>query len=141
MKRKQETDRQISFALRQAEPGTLVAQICRRMGISEPTVYRRKKKLAGMGVAEIRRPKQLEDEQRSLKQLVADLRLDKTTLQAAGRGAKLGCAERGEALPPPERREPSTERLRREPAQGAGIDQLMKTSRAHVSHGRSRRNR
>ncbi len=58
-------------------------EICRRMGISEPTFYRWKKKFAGMGVAEIRRLKQLEDETRKLKQLVADLSLDKTMLQAA----------------------------------------------------------
>lgn len=81
MKRKRYTDEQISFALRQAESGTSVEEICRRMGISEPTFYRWKKKFAGMGVAEIRRLKQLEDENRKLKQLVADLSLDKTMLQ------------------------------------------------------------
>jgi putative transposase len=81
MKRKRYTDEQISFALRQAESGTPVEEICRRMGISEPTFYRWKKKFAGMGVAEIRRLKQLEDENRKLKQLVADLSLDKTMLQ------------------------------------------------------------
>ena len=81
MKRKRYTDEQISFALRQAESGTPVEEICRRMGISEPTFYRWKKKFAGMGIAEIRRLKQLEDENRKLKQLVADLSLDKTMLQ------------------------------------------------------------
>lgn len=81
MKRKRYTDEQISFALRQAESGTPIEEICRRMGISEPTFYRWKKKFAGMGVAEIRRLKQLEDENRKLKQLVADLSLDKTMLQ------------------------------------------------------------
>lgn len=81
MKRKRYTDEQISFALRQAESGTSVDEICRRMGISEPTFYRWKKKFAGMGVAEIRRLKQLEEENRKLKQLVADLSLDKTMLQ------------------------------------------------------------
>lgn len=81
MKRKRYTDEQISFALRQAESGTPVEEICRRMGISEPTFYRWRKKFAGMGVAEIRRLKQLEDENRKLKQLVADLTLDKTMLQ------------------------------------------------------------
>ena len=83
MKRKRYTDEQNSFALRQAESGTPVDEICRRMGISEPTFYRWKKKFAGMGVAEIRRLKQLEEENRKLKQLVADLSLDKTMLQAA----------------------------------------------------------
>lgn len=81
MKRRRYTDEQIGFALRQAESGTPVDEICRRMGISEPTFYRWKKKFAGMGVAEIRRLKQLEDENRKLKGLVADLTLDKTMLQ------------------------------------------------------------
>jgi len=81
MKRKRYTDEQISFALRQAESGVSIEEICRRMGISEPTFYRWKKKFAGMGVAEIRRLKQLEEENRKLKQLVADLSLDKTMLQ------------------------------------------------------------
>lgn len=81
MKRKRYTDEQISFALRQAESGTSVGEICRRMGITEPTFYRWKKKFAGMGVAEIRRLKQLEDENKKLKQLVADLSLDRSMLQ------------------------------------------------------------
>jgi putative transposase len=65
MKRKRYTEEQISFAVRQAESGTSVEEICRRMGITEPTFYRWKKKFAGMGVPEIRRLKQLEDENRS----------------------------------------------------------------------------
>jgi putative transposase len=58
-----------------------VAEIVRKMGVSEATFYRWKKKFAGMGVAEIRRLKQLEEENRKLKQLVADLSLDKAMLQ------------------------------------------------------------
>ena len=81
MKRKRYTESQIAFALRQAESGTPVAEITRKLGISEVTFYRWKKKFAGMGVAEIRRLKQLEDENRRLKQLVADLTLDKQMLQ------------------------------------------------------------
>ena len=81
MKRKRYTEAQIAFALRQAESGVAVAEIIRKMGISEQTFYRWKKKFAGMGVAEIRRLKQLEDENRRLKQLVADLTLDKQMLQ------------------------------------------------------------
>ncbi len=81
MKRKRFTEAQIAFALRQAESGTLVAEIIRKMGISEVTFYRWKKKYAGLGVAELRRLKQLEDENRRLKRLVADLTLDKQTLQ------------------------------------------------------------
>ena len=81
MKQKRYTDEQIAFALRQAESGTAVAEICRKLGISEPTVYRWKKQFAGMGTVEIRRLKQLEEENAKLKRLVADLSLDKTMLQ------------------------------------------------------------
>jgi putative transposase len=81
MKRKRFTEAQIAFALRQAESGTPVAEIIRKMGISEVTFYRWKKKYAGLGVAELRRLKQLEDENRRLKRLVADLTLDKQMLQ------------------------------------------------------------
>ena len=81
MKRKRYTEAQIAFACRQAESGTPVAEIIRRLGITEVTFYRWKKKFAGMGVAEIRRLNQLEDENRRLKQLVADLTLDKQMLQ------------------------------------------------------------
>ena len=58
-----------------------VVEICRKMEVSEATFYRWKKRFAGMGVAELRRLKQLEDENRKLKQLVADLTLDKHMLQ------------------------------------------------------------
>jgi len=81
MKRKRFTEAQIAFALRQAESGTPVAEIIRKMGISEVTFYRWKKKYAGLGIAELRRLKQLEDENRRLKRLVADLTLDKQMLQ------------------------------------------------------------
>ena len=81
MKRKRYTDEQIAFALRQAETGTSVEEICRKLGVSEPTFYRWKKQFAGMGTVEIRRLKQLEEENAKLKRLVADLSLDKTMLQ------------------------------------------------------------
>jgi putative transposase len=81
MKRKRYSEAQIAFALRQAESGTPVAEILRKLGVSEQTFYRWKKRFAGMGVAEIRRLRQLEDENRRLKQLVADLTLDKQMLQ------------------------------------------------------------
>ena len=81
MKRKRCTDEQVAFALRQAEGRTPVAEVCRKMGVSEATFFRWKKQFAGMGVAEIRRLKQLEEENARLKRLVADLTLDKTMLQ------------------------------------------------------------
>ena len=81
MKRKRYTEAQIAFALRQAESGTPVIEVTRKMGISEQTFYRWKKKFAGMGVAELRRLKQHEEENKKLKQLVADLSLDKKMLQ------------------------------------------------------------
>jgi len=81
MKKSQYTSEQIVFALRQAESGTPVTEVCRKMGIVEQTFYRWKKKYIGLGVAEVRRLKILEDENRKLKQLVADLSLDKQMLQ------------------------------------------------------------
>ena len=81
MKRKRYTEEQIAFALRQHESGTTVSEIIRKLGITEQTFYRWKKKYAGMGVPEVRRLKQLEEENRKLKQLVADLSLDKSMLQ------------------------------------------------------------
>ena len=83
MPKKRMSEEQIAFALRQAESGTPVAEICRRLGVSEASFYRWKKVYAGMGVAEIRRLKQLEEENTKLKRLVADLSLDKTMLQDA----------------------------------------------------------
>ena len=62
MKRKRYSDEQIAFALRQTENGTLVEEVCRKLGVSEATFYRWKKQFAGMGVVEIRRLKQLEEE-------------------------------------------------------------------------------
>jgi len=75
------TEEQVAYTLRQAEAGTPVGEICRKLGISQQTFYRWKKKFAGMGVAELRRLRQLEDENKRLKQLVADLTLDKHMLQ------------------------------------------------------------
>jgi putative transposase len=81
MKKSRYTAEQIAFALRQAESGATVPEVCRKMGISEQTFYRWKKKYVGMGVAEVRRLRVLEEENRKLKQLVADLSLDKQMLQ------------------------------------------------------------
>jgi putative transposase len=81
MKKSRYSAEQIAFALRQAESGTAVLEVCRKMGIAEQTFYRWKKKYIGMGVAEVRKLKVIEDENRKLKQLVADLSLDKQMLQ------------------------------------------------------------
>ncbi len=75
------TNEQIIYTLRQVEGGTSVAEVCRKTGITEQTFYRWKKKFAGMGVAELARLRQLEDENKKLKALVADLTLDKRMLQ------------------------------------------------------------
>lgn len=81
MKRSKFTEEQIAFALKQAESGVTVAEVCRKTGISENTFYNWKKKFSGLGVSELRRLRQLEEENRKLKQLVADLSLDKAMLQ------------------------------------------------------------
>jgi putative transposase len=83
MKRTKFTEQQIVFALRQAENEVKVDEICRKMGISEATFYNWKKKYGGLGVNELRRLKQLEEENSRLKQIVADLSLDKQMLQDA----------------------------------------------------------
>jgi putative transposase len=81
MKKSKFTEEQITYALCQVEAGTPVLEVCRSLGIAEQTFYRWKKKFAGMGVAELRRLRQLEEENLKLKQLVADLSLDKHILQ------------------------------------------------------------
>jgi len=81
MRKSRFTEEQIAHALRQAESGTSVTEVCRAMGITEQTYYRWKKSYGGLGVHEIRRLKLLEEENRRLKQLVADLSLDKVMLQ------------------------------------------------------------
>ena len=77
------SEEQIAYALRQAESGTAVADVCRQVGVSEATFYVWKKKFAHLGVSELRRMRQLEEENRRLKGLVADLTLDKHMLAEA----------------------------------------------------------
>jgi putative transposase len=79
--KKRFTEAQIAFALRQAASGTAVAEITRKMGVTEQTFYRWKKQFGSLGVPEIRQFRQLEEENRRLKRLVADLTLDKQMLQ------------------------------------------------------------
>jgi putative transposase len=81
VKKTKYSEEQIAFALRQAETGTRVSEVCRKMGISEATFYNWKKKYGGLGVSELRRLKQLEEENTRLKRMVADLSLDKQMLQ------------------------------------------------------------
>lgn len=82
MKRSKFTEDQIAFALKQQELGTSAEEVCRKMGISQATFYVWKKKYSGVGPSELRRLRQLEEENRKLKQIVADLSLDKAMLQA-----------------------------------------------------------
>ncbi len=88
MPKKVFAEEQIVYALRQAESGTPVVEVCRRLGVTEQTFYRWKRKFAGLGIAELRRLRQLEDENRRLKQLVADLTLDKHMLQEVVRNKR-----------------------------------------------------
>ena len=81
MKKSKFTEEQIAFALKQAESGTRVEEVCRKMGISQATFYAWRKKYAGLMPSEMRRLRQLEEENGKLKKLVADLSLDKAMLQ------------------------------------------------------------
>lgn len=81
MKKTRFTEQQIAFALKQAETGTSVAEVVRKMGVSEATFYNWKKKYGGLSITELRRLKQLEEENARLKKIVADLSLDKEMLQ------------------------------------------------------------
>jgi putative transposase len=80
MKRSRYTDEQIAYALRQADAGTVVSDVCRQMGISEAPFYIWKKKYANLGATELRELRQLREENAKLRHLVADLTLDKHIL-------------------------------------------------------------
>ena len=82
MKKSRFTEDQIAYALKQAELGTPVEEVCRKMGVSDATFYVWRKKYQNLGPSELRRLRQLEEENRKLKQIVADLSLDKAMLQA-----------------------------------------------------------
>jgi putative transposase len=81
MKKSRFTEQQIAFALHQAETGTSVEEVCRKMDVSPATFFRWKQKFAGMMPSEVRKLKQLEEENARLRRLVADLSLDKEMLQ------------------------------------------------------------
>jgi len=81
MKKSKYTEEQILFALKQADGGQPVGDVCRQMGISEATFYVWKKRYANLGLLEVRELRQLRDENARLKRLVADLTLDRHVLQ------------------------------------------------------------
>jgi putative transposase len=81
MKTSRFSNEQVAMALRQVEAGNPVEEICRKLGISQNTFYRWKKKFGSLGTPEIRELRQLRDENRKLKQVVADLTLDRHILQ------------------------------------------------------------
>ena len=81
MKRSKFTESQIVFAIKPVATGTRLDEVCRKMGISAATFYNWKKKYCGLGVSELRRLKNSEDENSQLKKLVADLILDRQILQ------------------------------------------------------------
>jgi putative transposase len=81
MKKTRFTEPQIAFVLKQAEAGSSVGEVCRKAGISEQTFYRWKQKYSGMLPSEMRKYKQLEEENARLKKLVADISLDREMLQ------------------------------------------------------------
>jgi putative transposase len=81
MPRKGHSEEQIVYAIRQVEAGKKVTDVCREMGVSAQAFYSWKRRYAGVGVSELRELRQLRDENRQLKTLVADLTLDKHILQ------------------------------------------------------------
>jgi putative transposase len=81
MKKSKFTEQQIAFALRQAETGTKVKEVIRQLGITEQTFYRWKRKYGGLDSSDLRKLRLLEEENKKLKQMVADLSLDKAMLQ------------------------------------------------------------
>src|SRR5207247_6712926 len=77
------SEEQVAYTLRQVEAGTPVGDVCRQLGVSAATFYAWKQKYAHLGVSELRRLRQLEDENARLKRLAADLTLDKHILSKA----------------------------------------------------------
>ena len=102
MPRKGRSNEEIIHALHQVEGGEKVTEVCRRLGVSEQTFYRWKKRFGALGVTELRELRQLRDENRKLKGRVADLALDKTILHEALR--KMVRPAAGRALVPRTRR-------------------------------------
>jgi putative transposase len=97
MKASNFSDAQKAFIIKQGEEGTPVAEICRKAGISQSTYFNWKKKYAGLLPTEMKRLKQLEDENAQLKKIVADLTLDREMLQDVIRRTEGPRSERSEA--------------------------------------------
>ncbi len=81
MKARQYTEEQIIAVLREAEAGAKIVELCRKYGMSEDTYYNWKTKYSGLTVSELKRLKALEEENRRLKQIVAEQALDNRALK------------------------------------------------------------
>jgi putative transposase len=101
MKRSRDSEEKILYALKQAESGTAVGDVCRQMGISEATFYVWKNKYGGLSLTELRQLRQLRDENSKLKRLVADLTLDRHALQEIVKESSERRAESGSRLVEP----------------------------------------
>ena len=97
MRKSQFTEQQIVAALRQVESGTTVGEVCRKLGVTEQTFYRWKRKFAGMGIAELRRLREVEDENRRLKQIVARVPASRVASPLIDRCCKRHFEKTGEA--------------------------------------------
>ena len=95
MRKSKFSEEQIVYALKQAELGVPVLDLCRKYGVSEQTFYRWRKKYGGLEAGELRRLRQLEEENRKLKQLVAELSLDKHVLQEVIAKKSEACTQTG----------------------------------------------
>lgn len=101
MKKSKFSEEQIAYALRQADGGTPVGDVCRQLGVSEATFYVWKKKYGKFGVSELREMRQLRDENARLKRLVADLTLDKHILsEVIRKESEAGTAATARSLDP-----------------------------------------